>query len=101
MFVNDFGSSPVELFSSFNPNPIAAASLAEVFKATTHQGQGIISHIFVEFNLYIISMIYHIININFSMTSQEVAVKVQYHDLRERFESDVATCATILDLIEV
>jgi predicted unusual protein kinase regulating ubiquinone biosynthesis (AarF/ABC1/UbiB family) len=32
---------------------------------------------------------------------QEVAVKVQYSDLREKFESDVATFAIILDLIEV
>ena len=32
---------------------------------------------------------------------KEVAVKVQYSDLRERFESDVSTCAAILDLIEV
>ena len=30
-----------------------------------------------------------------------MAVKVQYSDLRERFESDVGTCAAILDLIEV
>jgi predicted unusual protein kinase regulating ubiquinone biosynthesis (AarF/ABC1/UbiB family) len=47
MFIKDLGSPPGELFSSFDPNSIAAASLAEVFKATTHDGQGIISHIVV------------------------------------------------------
>ena len=64
MFIKDLGSPPGELFSSFNPNHIAAASLAEVFKATTHEGQGIISHIIVKFDL---NMIRKII-IGFSIT---------------------------------
>ena len=42
MFIQDLGSPPEELFMSFNPEPIAAASLAQVFKATTHQGQGML-----------------------------------------------------------
>ena len=40
MFISDFGNTPEQLFASFNPTPIAAASLAQVFKATTHEGEG-------------------------------------------------------------
>jgi len=34
-----FGAPPEELYGSFNPLPLAAASLAEVHEATTHDGQ--------------------------------------------------------------
>lgn len=39
MFVEEFGQSPDEIFSEFDYNPIAAASLAQVFKAKTKDGQ--------------------------------------------------------------
>jgi ubiquinone biosynthesis protein len=35
----EFGVSPEELFSSFDPIPIASASLAQVHAATTHDGR--------------------------------------------------------------
>ncbi|CAF3600740.1 unnamed protein product, partial [Adineta steineri] len=65
LFKRYFRNTPENVFATFNREPIAAASLAEVYSAETKQGE-------------------------------RVAVKVQYSDLRERFETDITT-AWLLD----
>ncbi|CAF5158153.1 unnamed protein product, partial [Rotaria sp. Silwood1] len=65
LFKRYFRYLPQSIFAKFNRNPIAAASLAEVYQADTKTGE-------------------------------QVAVKVQYSDLRERYETDIAT-AWMLD----
>ncbi|XP_013106912.2 uncharacterized aarF domain-containing protein kinase 5 [Stomoxys calcitrans] len=69
VFQKDFGELPESLYEEFDYKPVAAASIAQVFKAKLKTGQ-------------------------------QVAVKVQYSDLQNRFVSDLGTIIFLHDIVE-
>jgi predicted unusual protein kinase regulating ubiquinone biosynthesis (AarF/ABC1/UbiB family) len=42
LFVEDLGAPPVTLFARFDPEPIAAASIGQVYRATLHDGREVV-----------------------------------------------------------
>ena len=74
VFRSEFGCGPLDIFETFDPVPIASASLAQVHFATLKRSSP-------------------------NEPERRVAVKVQHQALQRNCDSDIATIRFIIDLI--
>lgn len=96
LFLEDFNKTPEQLFKTFNYEPIAAASLAQVHKAELYDGTPVavkvsctntVGHLSVSF-------------LTRPLAPPITLPQVQYIDLRDRFDGDIRTLEILLDIIK-
>ena len=107
LFQEDFGKSPDELFRKFDPEPIAAASLAQVHKAELFDGTPVavkVGTVCVAFAVTKVSesllLPHTLLGLKAVSFCWFVSPQVQYIDLRHRFDGDIQTLEFLLDIVE-
>ena len=104
IFREDFGQSPCEVFAEFEEEPIAAASLAQVHRATTHDGQHVAVKVLKQFTCkrcgyFEFSQLLQTFLLRNIIFSSLLCFQVQYIDLRDRFYGDIKTIEILLAVI--
>lgn len=94
LFLEDFNKTPEQLFKTFDYEPIAAASLAQVHRAELLDGTAVAVKVSVSWEL-VMAFMFHPEPLVPSWTPQ-----VQYIDLRDRFDGDIRTLEVLLDIVE-
>lgn len=91
LFNEEFGKDHKELFQSFEEEPIAAASLAQVSPTVQNK----------QFSCWSANLPVRLSQVFRAkrQDGKEVAVKVQYIDLQDRFNGDIATIEILLEMI--
>ncbi|KAI4905427.1 hypothetical protein NFI96_026317, partial [Prochilodus magdalenae] len=80
LFQEDFSTTPDKMFKTFDYEPVAAASLAQVHKAELHDGTPVAVKLISQLWSY--------------------KANVQYIDLRDRFDGDIRTLEILLDIVK-
>lgn len=95
--MEDFGRKPLEIFREFDDEPMAAASLAQVHRAVTREGE----HVAVKVSKR--DGRTGKLKLRFNKLHETISIhgmQVQYIDLRDRFSGDILTLELLMRLVE-